>query len=867
MSNVHASPSSQIVTLPPVHTPLAQTSPAVQALLSSHAVPSFALLKLQPPVLASQLSVVQALPSSHAATLPLPTHAPPWHLSPTVQTLPSSHAMPFATFAVHAPLTHRSVVHTLPSLHSLSVWQALPQLAIALWLHVPVFLSQRSSVQALLSSHIPLPLPSQMPVAQTSPLVQTLPSSQKTPLRPGACWHFPVAPLHASLVHTLPSSQLSWLPLHTPPWQVSPPVHASLSLQPLPLSAVSTHRPLTHAVWMHCGLMAQSFSVVHALPHLGICTYTHLPVAFWQTSTVQSLPSPQTVGVPAQVPLWQVSPVVHALSSLHALPLVAGLVTHLPAILSQLSMVQALPSSQTTFLPVLHAPPLQTSPKVHALPSLQVVPSAGVLVQWPELHKSAVQTLASSQSLSILHALPHRGMAECWQTPPAQLSAVQASPSSQLMLPVPTHTPVLHTSPLVHALPSLHGTLLGPGPTRQLPVLGSQPSLVQTLPSSQTCAVPLQTPLAQVSPLVQPLASLQVVPVSGLCTHVPFTQLSAVHPFLSLHCRSLLHAALQLGIALWLHCPPLHASRVQASLSSQFKSLPTHTPPAHASLPVHGLPSLHAVPSLSALWLHVPPLQVSVVHGSPSVQFSLPPPTHLPPLHWSLSVQPSPSSQLLPLGAGALAHWPVPGAQVSTVQGFLSSHTTCLLLQMPPWQVSPLVHASPSLQLVPSLTGVCEHLPLLQAPTTQLFALVQSLSWLQPPPHPLMTLWLHVPLKTAQLSAVHAFLSSQSFWLPLQLPPVQVSPLVQALPSSQGPLRLVGTHAPLLGSQVPPVHRPVVAHTLATPAHLPSWHTSLSVHKSPSSQPLPLLLTWLHAPLLGSQLSSVHGLPSLQSLA
>jgi hypothetical protein len=82
--------------------------------------------------------------------------------------------------------------------------------------------------------------------------------------------------------------------------------------------------------------------------------------------------------VPVQTPLWQVSPVVHALLSLHAVPSglagfeqrpVAG--SHVPTLWhwSEAKM-------QTVWLDPRQAPPRQRSPCVHALPSLHVVPSA-----------------------------------------------------------------------------------------------------------------------------------------------------------------------------------------------------------------------------------------------------------------------------------------------------------------------------------------------------------------------------------------------------------------------------------------------------------------------------------------------------------
>ena len=59
-------------------------------------------------------------------------------------------------------------------------------------------------------------------------------------------------------------------------------------------------------------------------------------------------------------------------------------------------------------------------------------------------------------------------------------------------------------------------------------------------------------------------------------------------------------------------------------------------------------------------------------------------------------------------------------------------------------------------------------------------------------------MFLHTP--PSQLSNVHRSPSSQSITVPLQLPLLQTSPVVQASPSSQGLLLNVNVH-PLSGSQ------------------------------------------------------------------
>jgi hypothetical protein len=119
------------------------------------------------------------------------------------------------------------------------------------------------------------------------------------------------------------------------------------------------------------------------------------PVAGLHVSVVQTFPSLQTTPAPAwHVPSPQVSPLVHALPSSQGFAL--SVKTH-PADGLQLSVVQALPSSQTIAMPP-HAPPPQTSPDVHALPSshaavlfVKTHPVAGS-------HASSVHTLPSLQT-------------------------------------------------------------------------------------------------------------------------------------------------------------------------------------------------------------------------------------------------------------------------------------------------------------------------------------------------------------------------------------------------------------------------------------------------------------------------------------
>jgi hypothetical protein len=166
------------------------------------------------------------------------------------------------------------------------------------------------------------------------------------------------------------------------------------------------------------------------------------------------------------------------------------------------------------------APPVQTSPLVQALPSLQGKPVLAWLQPWSGRHASTVQLLASSQLVAApgrqvppLHSSPavqallslHAALLRLnWQPlSGSQLSSVQALPSLHATVAPAAHLPALHVSPLVQALPSLHGAVLA---AVLQPPWASQVSVVQGLASSQGLGFcGLHTPLLHVSPKVQPL--------------------------------------------------------------------------------------------------------------------------------------------------------------------------------------------------------------------------------------------------------------------------------------------------------------------------------------------------------------------------
>jgi hypothetical protein len=176
----------------------------------------------------------------------------------------------------------------------------------------------------------------------------------------------PVTALHESLVQTLLSLQLSAAPaVQVPPWQVSAPLQTLPSLQAVPLST---------------GMWPQ--------PKVGS-----------QVSVVQTFESLQSRGLPAeQVPLWQVSVPLQALVSAHAVPFSTAVCVQ-PLAGLQESVVQTFPSLQLSAVPAVQTPAWHVSAPSQASPSLHEVPfSTGMVVQ-----PKTVSQLSVVQGLPSLH--------------------------------------------------------------------------------------------------------------------------------------------------------------------------------------------------------------------------------------------------------------------------------------------------------------------------------------------------------------------------------------------------------------------------------------------------------------------------------
>ena len=333
--------------------------------------------------------------------------------------------------------------------------------------------------------------------------------------------------------------------VHLPVWQASPEVQALPSLQLDPLAALTwVHPSLTsHASVVHGKLssqlgaapplqtpLAQASLVVHAEPSLQVvpsltAALVH-PLAASHPSVVHALPSSQlATPLGLHTPAVQTSPVVQASLSVHALVL---LVLVHPSLASHPSLVHGLLSSQLGALPPLQTPATQASPVVHALASSQGTLAAAWVQPLALSQASAVHGLLSSQlgglppthappaqtsgvvhallsvQLAVLLALVHPSLG-------SQPSLVHGLLSSQLGGTPPLHTPPVQASLVVHALPSWHAAVVL---ANTQPSLASQLSAVQTLPSSQVSVGPdLQAPPLQASLVVHALPSLQLAVV------------------------------------------------------------------------------------------------------------------------------------------------------------------------------------------------------------------------------------------------------------------------------------------------------------------------------------------------------------------
>src|SRR2546427_144718 len=128
----------------------------------------------------------------------------------------------------------------------------------------------------------------------------------------------------------------------------------------------------------------------------------------------------------------------------------------------------------------------------------------------------------------------------------------------------------------------------------------------------------------------------------------------------------------------------------------------------------------------------------------------------------------------------------------------------------------------------------------------------------------LLSLWKQ-PEAGLQLSSVQGLPSSQlGAGPPTQLPPPQASPVVQALPSSQGRVLLLWKQ-PEAGLQPSSVQGlPSLQLAGGPPTQTPAPHVSPTVQALPSSQDRELLV-WMHCPVSGLHGPVVHTWLAVQS--
>src|SRR5437016_3292735 len=200
----------------------------------------------------------------------------------------------------------------------------------------------------------------------------------------------------------------------------------------------------------------------------------------------------------------------------------------------------------------------------------------------------------------------------------------------------------------------------------------------------------------------------------------------------------------------------------------------------------------------------------------------------MPAWQVSLRVQASPSLQAEPSAVFGLEQVPLAGSQIPATWHWSSAVQTTGFapMQLPAWQVSVWVQASPSAQALPSAWFGLEHVPLAGSQT------------------PATWHWS----RAVQMTGL----------APMQLPAWQVSVCVQASPSEQAlPSALSGLEqVPFAGSQTPAAwHWSRAAHTTGfVPVQVPAWQASVCVQALLSLQALPFGLSGFEqVPLAGSQ--------------
>jgi hypothetical protein len=387
---------------------------------------------------------------------------------------------------------------------------------------------------------------------------------------------------------------------------------------------------------------------------------------------------------------------------------------------------------------------------------------------------------------------------------------------------LPTQALLVQVSFSVQALPSVHVTVFAR--KTQAPLLASQLSSVHGLLSLQTVALPWQVPSAQTSPSVHARPSEQLSVLLVAVQPVARSQPVSVQGLLSLQSSAVPVQALLKQMSF----------SVQASLSVQVALLAKNT---QSPLSPSQLSSVQTLPSAHTLAL----------------------PTQLPSRQPSASVHGLPSVQLKPLGTAVKEQSPLAGAHWLTRQvvSALVSQVTTLArssTQAPPSQINVPLQALPSSWSAQSSLSAQSQVngPATHEPAKQLSPVVQASPSLQS-----AVLSVKVqPTARSHVSSVHGLLSLQGeMGSPSQAEFLHVSPLVQALLSSQLLVVALVSQAPLTGLQKSAVQGLPSSQVVAVPLQFLPLQTSPVVQASPSSQATAVVTsTARHSPLAGTQL-------------
>ena len=218
--------------------------------------------------------------------------------------------------------------------------------------------------------------------------------------------------------------------------------------------------------------------------------------------------------------------------------------------------------------------------------------------------------------------------------------------------------------------------------------------LVHGLPSSQVTALLL---------CAQPVAGTQLSVVHGLPSSHRIAALTAVPaqlpaPQTSFWVHELLSLQGKLFTALTQPLAGLQLSVVQGLLSLQFSATPPHTPPAHTSFWLQALPSSQALILLANTQFPLALSQESLVQPLPSAHTLAEPGTQPLDTHWSPTVQELPSVHGLEF---ATCVQPVTLSHASLVHGLPSSQ-----LRPVPAEQIPFTHVSFVVQTLPSASQV-----------------------------------------------------------------------------------------------------------------------------------------------------------------